>query len=64
MKFAKLKQHLESCPGVAGATRAAWEGKAFVAMGHNGFLFLQIDMRSYLYAFGFEDAMADDWEPV
>ncbi|MDE1010544.1 MAG: hypothetical protein OSB38_33265 [Paraburkholderia fungorum] len=67
MKFAQVNKHLESCPGIAAVTRAAWGGKACVVMHPlNGFnyLYLQIDGKSYMYAFSLEDAMADDWEPV
>lgn len=64
MKFTDLIQHLESCPGLAGAARKAWGGKTYIVLTHSGHLAFAVGAMRLQYAFSFEDVTADDWEPV
>jgi len=65
MTLIELKSHLQSCPGLAGATRASWKGSAYVTLGSkNGWMYLVVGDQPILFGVTFEDAMADDWEPV
>lgn len=64
MKFTDLTQHLESCPGLAGAMRKSWAGKTYIVLLHNGNLVFVVGSMRLQYAFSFDDVTADDWEPV
>jgi hypothetical protein len=64
VKFTDLIQHLECCPGVAGAMRKSWGGKTYIVLLNNGNLAFVVDSMRLQYAFSFEDVIADDWEPA
>lgn len=64
MKFTELIQHLECCPGAAGAMRKAWGRKTYIVFTHGGALAFAVGALRLPYALSFEDLTAEDWEPV
>lgn len=66
MNIFEIRLHLEKAPGIAAATRSNWHAKADIVMGTvGGFLYIRMGgATGVLWGATFEDATADDWEPV